>query len=245
MARCYACRPPYAPALFAFLLSRVNGRTTALDLGCGPGKIAVVLADHFAEVVARDAAVHMIEAGRNADAGRHANIAWACGRAENLATDRRFDLVTVGTAIHFMDPAILFPKLAALTPTVAILSGDGPATMACGPKTWTEFNRRWVTRMGSVYDKRAFDAMNSRHEPWMDIAGRERFAFRFRQNLEDFITCQHSRATWTRAVMGKTLAGELDRDLAVLLRPYARDGFLELDLVSELVWGAPRTSPRQ
>jgi len=44
--------------------------------------------------------------------------------------------------------------------------------------------------------------------------------------------------------MGEALADEFDRDLEALMRPQARDGVLELELVSELVWGAPRASPR-
>ena len=64
VARCYATRPPYAPALHEFLLGQVAGRDRALDPGYGPGKVAIVLAGHFAEVVAVDPSAAMIEAGR-------------------------------------------------------------------------------------------------------------------------------------------------------------------------------------
>lgn len=43
--------------------------------------------------------------------------------------------------------------------------------------------------------------------------------------------------------MGEALADEFDRDLDALMRPLARDGLLELELISELTWGAPRASP--
>jgi SAM-dependent methyltransferase len=244
VARCYAHRAPYAPALFDFLLEKTPGRNRALDLGCGPGKIAIVLADHFAEVTALDPAAAMIEAGRAADTGRHDNIIWSNRRAEDFEMDQPFDLVTAGTAIHWMRHDALFPKLAALTPIVAIISGDGPAHPPCGQAAWTAFNSRWVSRLGGVYSPAAFGAEAARHEPWLDIAGRERFAFIFRQRLEDFITGEHSRATWARAAMGEALAAEFDSDLKALLAPYARDGVLEIDLASELTWGAPRTMPR-
>ena len=244
VARCYAHRAPYAPALFDFLLKKTPGRARALDLGCGPGKIAIVLADHFAEVTALDPAAAMIDAGREADAGQHGNIVWTIQRAEDLETGQTFDLVTAGTAIHWMQHDILFPKLAALTPIVAIISGDGPAHPPCGHEAWVAFNSRWVARLGGVYSPAAFGAEAARHEPWLDIAGRERFAFTFRQRLEDFITGEHSRATWARAAMGEDLAAEFDRDLEALLGPHERDGMLAIDLVSELTWGAPRTTPR-
>lgn len=243
VARCYAWRPPYAPALYAFLLGRTAGRNRALDLGCGPGKIAIVLADHFAEVTALDPAAVMIEAGRRADAGRHGNIVWVNQRAEDIRTDQPFDLVTAGTAIHWMRHDLLFPKLAAVTRMLAIISGDEPRQPPCGRDAWIEFKIRWLARLGRIYDQVGREAESRRHEPWLDIAGRERFAFTFGQSVEDFIICQHSRAAWTRAEMGPVLADEFDRDLEALMRPHAADGMLELELVSELVWGAPRASP--
>jgi len=244
VARCYACRPPYAPALYDFLLERTKGRRRALDLGCGPGKIAIILADHFAEVTALDPAAVMIEAGRRADAGLHGNIVWAHQRAEDIGTDQAFDLITAGTAIHWMRHDLLFPKLAAVAPLLAVISGDEPQQPPCGREAWIEFKIRWLARLGRVYDQPGREAEGRRHEPWLDMTGRERFAFTYRQSVEDFITCQHSRAAWTRTEMGEALADEFDRDLEALMRPQARDGVLELELVSELVWGAPRASPR-
>src|SRR4051794_27847859 len=113
VARCYACRPPYAPALYARLLALSPRRSRALDLGCGPGKIAAELAPHFAEVVALDASAAMIAAGRAAHPA--ANIVWETCPAEAYDTDGGFDLVTAGTAIHWPDHGVLFPKLARWT----------------------------------------------------------------------------------------------------------------------------------
>ena len=244
VARCYAWRPPYAPALYDVLLARTQGRRRALDLGCGPGKIALVLADHFAEVTALDPSAAMIEAGRRADAGRHGNIVWINQRAEDLDADRSFDLVTAGTAIHWMRHDVLFPKLATLTQTMAVISGDETEHPPCGHEAWVEFKTRWLARVGRIYDQTAFQAEGRRYEPWLDIVGQECFAFTFRQSVEDFIASQHARATWARAAMGAALADEFDRDLETLMRPYASDGVLKLDLISNLVWGAPRSSPR-
>jgi len=246
VARCYAHRPPYAPALYDALLDAIPGRRRALDLGCGPGKIAIVLADHFARVTALDPSGAMIDAGRRADAGRHGNIAWAHMRAEDIDANGPYDLVTAGTAIHWMRHGILFPKLAAMTPVLAVISEGGPEHLhaTCGREAWDDFLARWLARVGRTYDRSAFEAEGRRYEPWLEIAGRERFAFTFRQSVEDFIACQHSRATWARVAMGEALADEFDRALDALMRPCARDGLLDLELVSELVWGGPRAMQR-
>ena len=242
VARCYVDRPPYAPALYEFLLDQVAGRGRALDLGCGPGKIAIALARHFLGVVALDPSAAMIEAGQAADAGRHGNIDWVVSSAEAYESGEGFDLVAAGTSIHWPDHAVVFPKLAGWTRMVAIVTGDAPARAPCGDAAWEAFLTRWLARLGRVYNPAGLTAEGSRHEAWMDIAGRERFAFTFRQSVEGFISSQHSRATWIRAAMGRALADEFDRDLDDLMRPFATDGRLALEMVSELTWGAPRQS---
>lgn len=251
VVRCYAARPPYAPALCDFLLARVPGRGRALDLGCGPGKVAVALADHFAEVVALDPSAGMIEAGRAADAGRHDNITWTRSTAEAYESVERFDLVTAGTSIHWPDHAVLFPKLARWTRVLAVIAGDAPTRPPCGDDAWKTFHIRWLAIMAKrtpevrrEYDPIAFAAEGSRHEAWMDIAGRERFAHVFEQGVEAFITSQHSRATWSREAMGEALSAEFDRELDALMRPFATNGRLSLALETELTWGAPRATPR-
>ena len=243
IVRCYARRPPSAPGLFDFLLARIGGRDRALDLGCGPGKIAMVLADHFSEVTALDPSARMIEAGRQADAGRHGNIIWTHQRAEDLTAGQSFDLVTAGISIHWMRHDVLFPKLAALTPVLAVVSGDGKEHPPCAYEAWIDFKTRWLAKVGQVYNPAAFNADSSLHEAWMDIAGRERFAGRFRQSVADFITSQHSTATWARTAMGEALADAFDRELEALVAPCAKNGLLEFELVSELTWGAPRATP--
>ncbi|HEX2560818.1 class I SAM-dependent methyltransferase, partial [Phenylobacterium sp.] len=84
VARAYANRPPYPPALIAALAELATGRGRALDLGCGPGKLAIPLADCFQEVWAVDLSAPMIAAGRAADAGAHAGLRWIHGRTEDL-----------------------------------------------------------------------------------------------------------------------------------------------------------------
>jgi SAM-dependent methyltransferase len=243
VARCYAARPPYAPELYEFLLERVAGRDRAMDLGCGPGKIAMVLAGHFAEVVALDPSAAMIEAGQAADSGRHGAIVWTRETAEAHRSNLGFDLVTAGTSIHWVDHSVVFPKLAEWTSTFAVITGDEPVSPPCGDHAWTRFLTRWIGRVGGRYDPAGAAAEANRHEAWMDIAGRKIFPFTVRQSVADFILGQHSRATWSRKVMGQALAAEFDRELDDLMRPFVTRGYLELSMASELTWGTPRRTP--
>jgi SAM-dependent methyltransferase len=252
VARRYHTRAPYAPDLFTVLLSKTPGRRRALDLGCGPGKVARVLADHFETVVAVDPSAPMIAVGKAADAGEHPNIVWVQARAEDYEPEADFDLVTAGASIHWMDLAVLFPKLARWTPILAELN-DAPVfpypAPPCGMPAWLGFLNRWRTRL----DRPPIEASSGLpplpngarpHESWMDVVGRERFFFSFQQSVEDFVDNQHVRVNWYRPAMGEALAEAFDRDLEALMRPFAVDGMLTLDAASELTWGAPRATIR-
>lgn len=252
VAASYEARTPYAPALHDVLVGLADRRARALDIGCGPGKVARVLADHFAEVVALDPSAPMIAAGQAADAGRHANIAWVQQRAEAYESDRGFDLVTAGASIHWTDPAVLFPKLVGWTRLVALLN-DAPSFPApappCGHDAWVDFLDLWFRRTGRQIspdwrtpDPDAWSPLGP-HGDWLDIAGRRRFAFTYRQSVEAFVTGNHARGNRNRRMMGETLVAGFDSALADLMRPFAKGGMLEIDAISELSWGAPRTTP--
>lgn len=242
VARCYAHRPPYAPALYEFLLGLVPRKRCLVDLGCGPGKIAAALAGKFTDVIAIDPAIAMIETAKATNP--QPNIRWLHASAEEAALPDDIDLVTAGTSIHWMKHEVLFPKLAGHAPLVAVITGDAPLS-----PPWfigeTAFLTKWLARLhGRTFDRPAFVAEGRIYEPWLDIAGRREFTFTFRQSIADYIACQHSRASWPRSRMGADLVVEFDGELEAVLTPFTRDGIVSFDLTSELVWGAPRKSAR-
>ena len=242
VARCYAHRPPYVPALYEFLLGLVPRKDCLVDLGCGPGKIAAALAGNFARVVAIDPAIAMIETAKATYS--QPNIRWLHASAEDAALPDNIDLVTAGTSIHWMKHEVLFPRLAGRTPLVAVITGDAPLN-----PPWldgeSDFLTRWLARLhGRTFDRPAFIADGRIYEPWLDIAGRHDFTFTFRQSIADYIACQHSRASWPRSKMGAELVLEFDRELEAVLTPFAQGELLSFDLTSELVWGPPRKTVR-
>ena len=244
VARCYAHRPPYAPALYDFVIGLVPQRRTLVDLGCGPGKVAAALAKHFDHVIAMDPATAMIEEARGLYSRDHPNIRWLHARAEDAALPGAIDLVTAGTSIHWMAHDILFPKLTEPTGIVAVIVGDAPPNPPWQAE-WRVAMTKWLARLhNQTYDEPSFAADGRRFEAWMDVAGRRDFTFEFRQSVEDYIACQHSRASWVRSRMGDAVSAEFDRDLETLLRPWAKDGLLTMELTSELTWGAPRRTAR-
>ncbi|MCL7380300.1 class I SAM-dependent methyltransferase [Streptomyces sp. 35G-GA-8] len=101
-------RLPYAPGL-AELLAEVlllDGRGRLLDVGCGPGTLALGLADLFGEVVGVDPDSGMIaEAGQQAEkAGVARKARWVRARAEELPAGLgTFTVATFGQSFHWMD----------------------------------------------------------------------------------------------------------------------------------------------
>jgi SAM-dependent methyltransferase len=103
-------RPGYPPELIRRIA--VPGRV--LDLGTGTGQVAVPLAAYAAEVVAVDPEQEMLD-----EMEAPPNVRKVHGRAEDvLDTLGRFDLVTIGSALHWMEPGTL-DRLP--TDTVALL----------------------------------------------------------------------------------------------------------------------------
>ena len=101
-------RPPYPAALVTVLRDAfgLDGKGRLLDLGCGPGSIAIPVAHLFERVVAMDPEPDMIEEGRVvAGRARAENIEWVCGSSpEDLSrTLGTFRVVTMGESFHWMD----------------------------------------------------------------------------------------------------------------------------------------------
>ena len=101
---------------------------------------------------------------------------------------------------------------------------------------------RWLKNAGREYQPANYDADMSAFRVWLDVAGDETFTLMHKQSIDSFIECQHSRASWSRARMSR--AEDFDRELASLLEPHSDGGQLCYAVQTRLVWGRPRSDPR-
>jgi SAM-dependent methyltransferase len=107
-------RPAYAPALIGRVvaLCGVTPADSVLDLGCGPGLLALALAPHAGAVTAVDPEPEMLRAAaaRAAEAG--ASIRFVEGSSYDIGPQLgRFRLVAIGRAFHWMDRAATLARL--------------------------------------------------------------------------------------------------------------------------------------
>ncbi len=100
-------RPRYPETLVSLLRDTfgLDGSGRLLDLGCGPGPVAIRLAHLFEKVVAMDPEPDMLAEGRaQAERASVSNIEWRRGGSEDLSAEvGSFRLVTMGNSFHWMD----------------------------------------------------------------------------------------------------------------------------------------------
>jgi len=118
----YRFRAPYAPEALAYVRDAfaLNTSSSVLDLGCGPGTIAVPLSGMVGRVLAVDPSAAMISEGRIRATGCN-NIEWLCARAEELSEQLGpFSAALIGQAFHWMDRDRVLGKLERM-----LISGSG------------------------------------------------------------------------------------------------------------------------
>src|SRR5215207_5799750 len=100
-------RLPYPPGLADAVAGalQLDGRGRLLDVGCGPGTVALRLAHLFEQVVGLDADADMlVEAERRATALGVANARWVHALAETLPAGLgSFRVATFAQSFHWMD----------------------------------------------------------------------------------------------------------------------------------------------
>jgi SAM-dependent methyltransferase len=122
-------RKPYAPALAHALAEALDldGHGRLLDVGCGPGTVALSFADLFESVVGLDSDSGMVaEATRAAAEVQVTTATWVQMRAEELPGSLgTFRVITFGQSFHWMDrPRVAAAVHRMLDPTGAVVQVD-------------------------------------------------------------------------------------------------------------------------
>ena len=133
-------RPPYSAEFFQAVAQTLTlSRQHALiDLGTGPGLLALGFAPYAGRVVGVDPEPEMLAAARAAAARAGADVTFVEGRAEDLPEDiGGFDVVTIGRALHWMDPS-------ALGSLFARLVAPGGAIVVCACFTSRDGRNPWL-----------------------------------------------------------------------------------------------------
>jgi SAM-dependent methyltransferase len=219
-----ARREPYPPTFFAAVANalKLTGREALIDLGAGPGLLSLGFARYVGRVVAVDPEPAMIAEARRAASFAGVPLSIIEGRAEDLAADLgRFDLVTIGRALHWMDRAA---TLAALDRILA----PGGRILICGSTSEANPWRETYQAVLRSWSESRGDGHRRIHEHWFD-------GTRFERVAEIAVSHTHeitpealferalTRSTSSPAVLGPRVAA-FRTDLLRALAPFFPDG---------------------
>lgn len=220
-------RAPYGAGFFAAAAETLglDRSQRLLDVGAGPGLLAIGFAPYCGQVVGVDPEPAMIEAAREA-AGR-AGVALRLieGRFEHLADELgAFDVVTIGRALHWLDPE---PARAGLERVVARRA----RVLVCGASSVKDDRNPWLETFERVRDRWKGDRPAHDHGAFFADG---RFASRGKirveasqripvERLADRIL---SMSTTSPERLGDGVP-EMRRILREALAPFAPDGSLE------------------
>jgi SAM-dependent methyltransferase len=128
-------RPGYGDAAIDHLATTFGRDSSVLDLGCGPGTVAIPLARRVRVVTAVDPDEEMLAEGRRLAAGTP-NIRWLRGDSTMLRELPAFDHIVMGRSFHWMDRRAVLAELDELLPPDGVVALIGPGRDGDEQQPW-------------------------------------------------------------------------------------------------------------
>lgn len=216
VARSYAFRPAYPPKTFDALADLVVGRRVVLDAGTGTGAIARYLAARVDRVDALDPAAAMLAEGKRLEHGDDPRIRWVEGGAETGPLDGPYGLITTGQSLHWMDWAVVLPRLAGvLAPGARLAIVDDPEI----PEPWADQLKAIIGRHSIMRRWHQFALIPELERLGLFVREGERLIepVPITQPVDEYVESFHARSSLARHRIGPEAATAFDRELRALL----------------------------
>lgn len=242
----YQHRPPYPAEVFDVLVGLlVPMRPCAvLDIGCGRGELARPLAarsDAIDHVDAVDISLPMLTLGRSLPGGDTPRLRWLHAALEDAALDSApYALVTAGASLHWMDWALVLPRLrAALTSggRLAIVEHDRAAPLPWDATLYGELIPRYTTNR----DYQPYDLVQELQARGLFAPQGEHFTapVPFTQTVDVYIESFHSRNGFSRERMSAADAAAFDAGVRARVAPHLDGALVQMEVVAKITWGLP------
>jgi SAM-dependent methyltransferase len=249
----YHHRPPYPEEVFEILDGLIAGapdtgaalesRRTVLDVGCGTGDIARRLAPRVERMDAVDVSAGMIAKGQQLPGGTDPRLRWIVGRVEEVALEPPYALVTAGESLHWMDWAVALPRLREMLAPGGYVVIVERAEL---PMPWTAAMSELLVRYSTNREYKPYDLVEELKQRGLFASQgtRRTRPMQFRQSVESYVECMHSRQGFSRDRMTVENAAAFDAALSALVARSSAGGQVELQVVGVMSWGFPAPAPR-
>jgi SAM-dependent methyltransferase len=222
-----SARPPYGAAFFEAVALQLglNGSERLLDVGAGPGILAIGFAPYCREVVGVDPEPGMVEAAREAAQRAGVTVRFVEGRFEDAAARLgAFDIVSIGRAIHWLDPE---PARAALDRALA----PRGSVLVCGATSAKSGRNPWLETFNAVRDRWKGDRPSRDHQTFFadghfTRTGTIRVEGTYAVPVERLVERVLSMSTSSSERLGDEVPA-MKSAMREALAPFAADGMIE------------------
>jgi SAM-dependent methyltransferase len=230
----YRYREPYPPEFFSTVAARLSltQQMTMLDVGCGPGNLAIGFAPFIKDCTAIDPELQMLRVAREAAAIATAKITFLEKAIEDLdLSDGPFDFVTIGRALHW------FARESTLSVLERVVSPGGRIAI-CGSVPNDSPVNAWNTDYKKVRKAWSTDPDESRYridlDQWFAGSRFQRLSeiellHRHLVEIGDLVSRALSFSTTSPAVLGERRP-QFEAAVESALTPFATAGALEEEL---------------
>ena len=228
-------REPYPPSFFKKAAEQLalRGNEALLDIGCGPGLLAIGFAPFVGRSTGLDPEPAMLAAAREAAAEAGVTLSFVPGRFEQFSTADKFDLVTIGRALHFLDREAALPVLERIVSDSGHIliceatSGKSPVAPWVTP--YDEVRRSWVAETDVKRDRGL--AKNWFAESCFVEGDTISVTERRQVTVAELIGRALSKSTTSPEKLGDRRA-QFEAELTAVLAPFAQRGALEEEIVA-------------
>jgi SAM-dependent methyltransferase len=229
-------REPYPPEFFQKVAEEMGlrGDEALLDVGCGPGMLAIGFAPFVGDCTGLDPEPLMIAAAKGAAADARVAISLIEGRIEEFPTTQTYDVITIGRAQHWLERT---PTLKVLERILAPGSGRILICRASSVETpetpWVKPYRKVRSAWASGPAEKHYRIHPSEwfRDSCFSAVGETSVTERRQVTIADLIGRALSRSNTSPEVV----AGGQDKfeaQIAAALEPFVRDGVLVEQIVA-------------
>jgi SAM-dependent methyltransferase len=229
-------REPYPQEFFQRVAEQIGlcGDEALLDIGCGPGMLAIGFAPFVGSCTGLDPEPGMIAAARDAAAGAGLVLPLIQGRIEEFPNIQTYDVITIGRAQHWLERT---PTLAVLERILAPGSGR---ILICRASSVETPETPWVKPYRKVRSAWASGPAEKRDRlhpsEWFadscfGAVGETLVTERRQVTVADLIGRALSRSNTSPEVVAGRLQ-KFELEIAAALAPFVQEGVLIEQIVS-------------